>query len=202
MQDREAETKPAEQAKSAVYTTFVPGHEALNARLQAKLISRSESTPGVVSNSRRGGRSYFKNKWLSKSDLHLDPDPDLNTLRDFVIGEASRLAQERADDPPLSITSMWCIVSKEGLEGSAHNHVGAISGAYYVSAGSSGPEYGGVLQFYMRRDQRYSRMRSIVPMTGQLVLFPSRLIHSVTRYVGTEPRIVISLNLARLSTEA
>lgn len=196
MQHREAEPKPADPAKSAVYTTFMPGYEALNARLQAELISRSETIPDAVSNSLAGGRSYFRNKWLSKSNLHTDPDPDLHALREFAIKEASRLVQNRQDDPPLSVTSMWCIVSKEGLEGRPHNHTGEISGAYYVNAGSSGPDDGGVLQFYMGRSRRHSKLRSLTPRSGQMVLFPSRLIHSVTRYVGAELRIVISFNLA------
>lgn len=197
MQHREADAKPAEAARLAVHATLMPGHEELNARLRTKLIARSKTIPDAVSNSLAGGRSYFRNKWLSKSNLHTDPDPDLQTLRDFAIEEASRLVRSRADEPLLAITSMWCIVGKEGLEGRPHNHAGKISGAYYVDAGSSGPEDGGVLQFFMGRSPRHSELRSLTPRNGQLVLFPSRLVHGVTRYVGAERRIVISLNLDR-----
>ena len=89
---------------------------------------------------------------------------------------------------------MWCIVSKLGLEGRRHSHAGRISGSYYVDAGSSGAQDGGLLQFYAQRDDTRPS-HSIEPQAGHLYLFSSMLEHSVSRYDGSEPRIVIALNM-------
>jgi hypothetical protein len=174
-----------------VLAVRLPDHEQLNMRLRRLLIDKSQTEPNQVSNQRHG-QSYFDNRWLSRADLHKSDEPDMQRLVKFAERVANR-ALRSDPGPAVSVVSMWCIVSKPGLEGRRHNHGGCVSGSYYVYAGSSGAEDGGLLQFYVdRRSAQPSH--SIKPESGVLYLFPSPLRHSVSRYDGTDPRIVIGLN--------
>ena len=174
----------------AVLAVRVPDHEQLNIRLKRLLIGKSETEPNQVSNQRHG-QTYFDNRWLSRADLHTSDEPDLQTLVKFAERAANR-ALRSAPGRPVSVTSMWCIVGKPGLKGRRHNHGGRVSGSYYVDAGSSGAD-GGLLQFYAKRGSARPS-HSIKPESGVLYLFPAPLEHSVSRYAGTDPRIVIGLN--------
>lgn len=200
------ETNPKAQP---FVTVTVPDDDALNARLSETLIAMSQSVPDAVSNM-ASGQSYFVNKWLSKSDLHLNPDSDIQSLVKYAEDMASREFQP-AGSAKLSVTSMWALVGEPGVEGERHEHEGRVSAAFYVAAGSSGPEDGGELQFFETLGSRFlRRVRArvglkpkeprpshvVAPRSGLLVLFPSALTHSVSRYKGTDPRIVISINLS------
>lgn len=200
------ETNPVAQP---YVTVTIPDSETLNARLTETLIAMSRSVPDAVSNM-ASGQSYFVNKWLSKSDLHLNLDPDIQSLVKFAEEAANREFQPAGSDK-LSVTSMWAVVGEPGLKGERHEHEGKVSAAFYVAAGSSGPEDGGELQFFESLGSRFlRRVRSrlglspkeprpshvVAPRSGLLVLFPSALTHSVSRYEGTDPRIVISINLS------
>src|SRR3546814_7831298 len=85
---------------------------------------------------------------------------------------------------------MWSINSRSGMEGRRHEHEGAISAAYYVDAGTSSECAGGQLQFYAEATKP-SPTHAVTPRDGLLILFPSRLHHSVSRYSSDYPRIVI-----------
>ena len=173
-----------------VLAVKLPDHEQLNLRLKRLLIGKSETEPNQVSNQRHG-QTYFTNRWLSRADLQTSDEPDIQTLVKFAERAANR-ALKSDPRPAVSVSSMWCIVGKPGLVGRRHNHGGRLSGSYYVDAGSSGAD-GGLLQFYAKRGSAQPS-HSITPESGVLYLFPAPLEHSVSRYDGTEPRIVIGLN--------
>ena len=85
------------------------------------------------------------------------------------------------------------MISQYGLAGAPHNHSGAISGVSYIDAGDSGhTSAGGRLIMHA---QNSSEQETIVPHTGDLILFPSRQVHSVESYTSDAPRMVISFNL-------
>lgn len=153
----------------------------------------SDTLPGVASNL-SNGLSYFADKWLSQAQLHESDNKDLQLLRSFIEETANRTFRKPDPDMVLSVTSMWGMVSRPGMTGSRHRHAGVVSGAYYVDAGSSGAEDGGLMQFYQQPelDQPTHRFQ---PESGQIFLFPSSLEHSVSRYEGRKPRIVIAFNL-------
>jgi len=175
----------------------VPDHERLNTHLRDMLITMSNTVPDRVSN-QSNQKSYFGNRWLSQAELHKNEDPGLQEFVRFVEKTVDQKIP-RPDPGPdsdlgLSVMSMWCIVSKPGLVGVRHNHSGRISGSYYVDAGSSGAQNGGLLQFYLNR-QSSQPTHQIEPESGVLYLFPSSLEHSVSVYDGATPRVVIALNL-------
>jgi hypothetical protein len=89
--------------------------------------------------------------------------------------------------------TMWAIVSRQGMEGRAHNHQGRISGAYYVDAGDCDDAGHGAFVIHGRGGEP---RRLIIPRSGMMLMFASSLLHGVTRYEGERPRIVISFNLA------
>jgi len=176
-----------------VVAVKAPDYENLNRRLRSYLANMAETLPDRGSN-QANGKSYFENKWLSDAQLHNSDNSDLQKLVAFAEETANRIFQLPEPGLVMSITSMWGMVSKAGLTGVRHNHAGRVSAAYYVDVGSSGESDGGLMQFFLRPelDQPTHRFR---PESGQLFLFPSTLQHSVSRYEGANPRIVIALNL-------
>lgn len=173
--------------------TRLPDYDNLNSRLRNNLTGMSKTVPDKVSN-QTGGLSYFDNKWLSSAELHKDPNHDVQILVKFVEEIANRSFHKPDPGLVLSISSMWGMVSKSGMTGNRHNHAGRASGAYYVDAGSSGAQDGGLMQFFVKPELSYPTHR-LAPESGQLFMFPSSLEHSVSRYEGTSPRIVIAFNL-------
>ena len=140
------------------------------------------------------GQSYFRNKWLSPPDLHRHGPPVFRELATLIENTANQLTNRTDSDGLLRISSMWSIISRSGLEGGRHSHRGVLSAAYYVDLGVSGRDHGGLLQFYDDKADP-GPSHSVVPQSGMLVLFASYLEHSVSRYSGDDPRIVISANL-------
>jgi hypothetical protein len=173
--------------------TRLPDYDNLNSRLRSSLTDMSKTVADKVSN-QAGGLSYFDNKWLSSAQLHKDNNSDVQVLVKFIEAIANRGFRKPDPDLVLSISSMWGMVSKSGMTGNRHNHAGRASGAYYVDAGSSGDQNGGLMQFFAEPELGYPTHR-LAPESGQLFMFPSSLEHSVSCYEGTSHRIVIAFNL-------
>lgn len=167
---------------------LLPGWERLNPRLNSAIQEMAGALPDAVSHN-ASGQSYFANKWLSPSKLHQEGPP---VFREFAALVEEVIAGVVGE--PLKVSSLWSIVSREGMEGGAHNHAGRVSLAYYVDPGESGPAKGGLMQFYADPESR-EPSHTVIPKAGLLIMFPSGLFHSVSRYTGSKPRIVISANL-------
>ena len=100
---------------------------------------------------------------------------------------------------------MWAIINTKGAYNERHHHQNsALSAAYYVCA----PENCGNINFYDPRpapvyshpyiknyNSLNSKVNSIVPSDGLLVLFPSYLDHSVSINKSEKERMVISFNI-------
>lgn len=187
------ETNQANSIQLPVFAVKAPDYENLNTRLRSYLVNMAATVPNRGSN-QASGKSYFENKWLSNAQLHQSDNNDVQKLVAFAEDAANRLFRIPDPGQAMSITSMWGMVSKAGLTGVRHNHAGRVSAAYYVDVGSSGESDGGLMQFFLRPelDQPTHRFK---PEPGQLLLFPSALQHSVNRYAGADPRIVIAFNL-------
>ena len=194
MKTMESNTVDSGKDRLPLLAVKAPDHENLNLHLSEFLLAMASSVPDRVSN-QASGQPYFKNKWLSRTELHKTEDPRLQQFVEFVEQTANRQALQSEAGARLAVMSMWCMVSKPGLVGKRHNHRGRVSTVYYVDTGHSGSQYGGLLQFFMSPGHSQPT-HSIDPETGVLYLFPSSLQHSVSRYDGEQPRIVISSNLA------
>ncbi len=176
-----------------IWQATLPDAETLNAKMSAEILHWSESVADAGS-FEADGVSYFDNKWLSGSSLQKSADTELQVLVQFIEETANGLLKNSGSSNRLSIKTMWSIVSKRGLTGRRHNHSGLISAVYFVEEGDSGVEAGGILQFYEQRTASRPTLE-VVPKSGELLLFPSSLAHSVTAYRADRPRIVVSANL-------
>ena len=110
----------------------------------------------------------------------------------------------------------WANVSRRHSQNAAHVHPGSFwSGCFYVDDGGidGGDHLGGAIEFQDPRGPApimhaphlkfavkgcvsAGLGERIYPKTGQLLLFPSWLSHSVTRYTGDGTRISIAFNLS------
>lgn len=190
--------------------TVIPDHEKLNENLRNTLYRMSQTVPDIETNLTHRP-SFLSNKWLSKNNLFKSDDPDIQELRHYIENYINNRFELTVPEKQLAIISMWCIVGRTGYNGEKHSHAGKISGVYYVDPGSDEVDEGGFLQFHPLWKmlawpaQRYwnavdgaeyiDGFPSIVPTPGLLVLFPSKLKHSINRYKGRRERIAIAFDL-------
>ncbi|HLL32095.1 MAG TPA: TIGR02466 family protein [Allosphingosinicella sp.] len=177
--------------------------ERINAALEAAILERRKSHPGIE-RSNVGG-------WHSAPDLlHWGGDP----LRE-VAAQIVELADANTHDMMAGpgqrrgwVLEAWANVSERGGANQLHAHPGCFwSAVYYVRVDPGG---GGELILH---DPRVPAMHMHAPMlrfrhagaeamvhttpqAGMLVLFPSWLNHSVAPYLGDGLRISIALNLS------
>lgn len=175
----------------AVVRAMLPDSARLNGPLRRLLVDLAAGTPGRESNN-PAGTSYFTHKWLSDRELFRRPEPEVAALVAGIEAEAG-LHRWPGLDPEarLAVCAMWAIVSRPGMRGVVHSHNGDVSGAYYVDAGE-GDAAGGAFTVHAPGGRLVQRL---FPVAGQLLLFPSSLLHGVEDYRGERPRIVISFNL-------
>lgn len=192
----------------------IPGAAGLNERLAAAILAREAADPGVQ-HSNDGG-------WQSCDDFQHWGGPAGEELIDFVKSFANTLSavwhpQKGLMHVDLDWTyNVWANVNRSGHANAQHAHPGGYwSGVYWVDDGSdeSGTDHGGDLEFFDPRGAMPTMLsphlcmriegclsagltHKIKPRTGRLVMFPSWLMHSVTRFTGTRPRMSIALNLA------
>ena len=194
MQPNETHVTPQDAAPELRYVRgqMVPDHGSLNDSLRSLILEMAGHPPDRVSNM-PSGESYFRNKWLSKNDLHLRPEGCVQK----IVAHSLRMAggfdwPGVARGHAFRVASMWTIVSQRGMEGSPHSHNGVVSGAYYVDAADCNEEASGAFVIYGAGGRV---VRAVRPESGLLLLFPSGLLHGVKRYESDRSRIVISLNL-------
>ena len=156
------------------------------------ILDYASITPSVrTNNSNRG--SYFVNRWLSKKDFHETTNSSLSTIFHEILLVASRSSSYLVGTSydHLSFHSCWAMISQLGFAGEAHSHSGSISGVLYLDSGESSSDQGSLI-FYSAKGETITK---ISPSTGDLVLFPSSQIHSVSSYNSTIKRIILSFNL-------
>lgn len=191
--------------------------EQLNAEFAACIIKQEAASQAYADDEVVG--------WSSPHDLSMLhwAGPPLRTLFGTVIEVAKQVTEysERvcatpSIHPDWQVVEVWANVQRKGGSNASHPHPGSFwSGVYYVDVGDVGcrTENGGELQLYDPRGclprmmapyLRYSlpelhdagRNISLIPTSGQCVLFPGWLFHAVNTYRGKAPRISIAFNLA------
>lgn len=165
--------------------------EELIGECRASIIDYSLNTPSRDTNNARGG-SYFRNKWLSTKDLHLNGDCDLNRLLAEILKCANLCGPILGSTSNnLEFHTCWAMISLSGFEGYPHCHAGLVSGVFYIDSGSSSYQEG-ALKFCTQSGVVTSIIK---PKTGELILFPSTQYHFVSSYLSEQKRIVFSFNL-------
>lgn len=181
----------------------IEGHEAINAALEPVILAHKARTSGIR-RSNVGG-------WHSDTDLlrwaadavrpvvaRIVQLADLN-----VVDTQARLGQRRG-----WLLEAWANVTGEGGSNAPHAHGACFwSAVYYVNVGSGrGGEivladprmpmiemHAPFLKFREMGGEREIRHR---PAAGEILLFPSWLVHSVTPWQGEGQRISIAVNLS------
>ena len=111
----------------------------------------------------------------------------------------------RYEPNKVRMTEMWAIINKKNNLNTVHTHPNNfLSSAYYVKA----PKDCGSIKFINPNPvskERYPKLEQktefnqngieITPKEGDLLIFPSYLMHGVNRNQSDEDRIVISFNI-------
>lgn len=188
-------------------------HSILNAELSTLFLSLQED-----GEKNRGPNRFDTQYGIFESDfyLHQRRDPCVQTLFDFIRSTLLTFIQgiNQYDDVAMSNMHLdihsWFHITQNGGFQSSHNHSNASwSAIYCVDPGDSTSPESGAVRFQdprigsdMFRDPSNSNLQTpykicpwqLTHKPGQLIAFPSYLVHEVFPYLGTRPRIVVALN--------
>jgi uncharacterized protein (TIGR02466 family) len=196
---------------------MLPDATSLNADLRQVIDARRAVDPGV--------RKSNWNGWQSNMDMLDWGGPSAHHLAEHFLKLCDNFTAMPATAAPQFLWSveMWANVSGRGAANEAHVHPGSVwSAVYYVEdgyGGASGADLGGELTLYDPRmpfvrmlpfDLRYrgadgraaESQTAVRPVTGQLVMFPPWLFHSVHPYYGEGDRTSIAMNATAIANPA
>lgn len=147
----------------------------LHEELLDAILQRESAEPGLeVSN---------VHSWHSQPDMFTWPEACIQLLVNRITDAAATVGAERLR------LHMWANVMRYGGSHLAHRHGDAYwSGVYYVASGDAGA--GGAITF-----AKGNTSQTIQPRSGQLLLLPGNLLHSVSTYTGATPRVSVAFNL-------
>ena len=179
----------------------VPEHEALNAALLdegARLRGLSDG----VTKSNRGG-------WHSEGNLFDNDAECIQTLRVLAeesVHEATRKIGAKTDPTSLRLKLFaWMNANPPGGFNAPHTHPGAHwSGVYYVSQPEIEVGNSGMIEFLDPRTDlpnwrvlnasAFRMKKKLRPQAGEIILFPSYLVHWVYPNEADEERVSIAFN--------
>ncbi|NNE86513.1 MAG: hypothetical protein HKN27_00425 [Silicimonas sp.] len=179
----------------------VPDHEALNVALLEEGRRLQQSDDGV-SKSNRGG-------WHSKGNLFDNKTECITQVRDLAIEaiyEATRKINAKVDPETLRLKLFaWMNANPPGGFNAPHTHPGAHwSGVYYVSQPETEDGTSGMIEFLdprtdlpnwrLLRAPAFRLKRKFRPAPGEIVIFPSYLVHWVYPNETDDERVSIAFN--------
>lgn len=152
----------------------------------------------------------------SNFHLHRRPEPPVHRLFEFIratlstfIRDINQFSAEQMANIELDMHSWFHVTRKGGFQ-CAHNHPNASwSAIYCVDPGDAASSESGAVRFHdprtgsdMYRDPANETMQipyrlgswQLNHKPGQMLVFPSYLVHEVFPYTGDRPRIVVALN--------
>ncbi|MEX0975766.1 MAG: putative 2OG-Fe(II) oxygenase [Woeseia sp.] len=197
-----------------VATRNLQDADALNAELEKLLLERENEEYRNPYPTHHPQQEVFE----SNFDLFRWPEPCIQTLRGFVMESVGQVVAQlngysTAEMGKLQLHNhTWFHISRHGGSFVAHNHpMASWSTVYCVRAGEQVSERrdSGVLRFLDHRpgsnmfiDPGNVKLRvpfnfghySMRLAPGQLVLFPSYLVHEVATFLGQDTRITIASN--------
>ncbi|HEV2676974.1 MAG TPA: TIGR02466 family protein [Aliidongia sp.] len=188
------------------------GHDALDLALTERILARRQQEPGVVASNVGGWHSSEFQSWSGPAGAQL-----LNAARQLV--DRLTLIETGNGLTRASVNwrvTAWANISGAGDGNRAHGHPGAFwSGVYWVDDGGADTDESvgglfemsdprGLLPVMYAPGLRYAiadcedagTARTLTPKAGMMILFPSWLIHGVTAYRGTRPRISVAFNFS------
>jgi len=191
-----------------VVVARLPEAGQLNAELRRIILERERHDQGVH-HSNLGG-------WQSSWDFEAWGGPVAKRVLDAARELATRMTSDRAGKAVRIAwkTNAWANVNRRSHGNEFHTHPGAYwSGTYYVDDGGIAADhalggefeiqdprgvapamYAPLLGFAVPGGQSAGASELIHPESGQLVLFPSWLLHAVRPYRGRRERISVAFN--------
>lgn len=179
----------------------VPDHEALNALLLDEG-DRLRAADGGVSKSNRGG-------WHSKGNLFDNEAECIVRVRELAteaVFAATRKVSSKVDPETLRLKLFgWMNANPSGGFNAPHTHPGAHwSGVYYVSQPETEDGNSGMIEFLDPRSDlpnwrildapAFRLKKKLRPGPGEIVIFPSYLVHWVYPNETGEERVSIAFN--------
>jgi len=190
----------------------IEDHAALNKNLSETILARETVETGISVSNQGGWHSLEFLSWCGA-----EGEAVLAAARDLVDKMTVMESGGGYAAAKLGwVVAAWANVNRAGDLNRPHAHGGAFwSGVYWVNDGGAAddPSLGGLLQFSDPRgvlpqmaaphlrfalDDCLSdgAARSVQPRAGTLMLFPSWLVHEVTPYRGSHPRISVAFNFS------
>jgi uncharacterized protein (TIGR02466 family) len=179
----------------------VPDHSSLDAELLAEG-ARLRAVSEGVKKSNRGG-------WHSDGNLFASKVPCIERLRalaEAAVIEATANITLKVDASSLGMKLFaWMNVNPTGGFNAPHTHPGAHwSGVYYVSQPTVEQGTSGMIEFIdprsdlpnwrLLKSMAFRPKRKIRPEAGEIVIFPSYLVHWVYPNDTPEERVTIAFN--------
>jgi len=177
--------------------------EALHQQLIQHIQALEKKTRGVVK-SNVGG-------WHSDLAFMQNSSACIQTLRKRLLQFVKAYTKQICGEPFLKqakpVLEGWANILRHGQYNSTHNHPNCYwSGIYYLTDNEAIAEhpFSGKLELldprpgasitYQDNDLLYGRFL-LSPRAGQMIIFPSWLMHSVHPYFGEQERISIAFNI-------
>ncbi len=179
----------------------VPGHTVLNAELLFEYENLRATDDGVSKSNRNG--------WHSKGNLFDNDAPAFQKVRSAAkesVLEVTRKVSSKIDPETLNLKLFaWMNANPTGGYNAPHTHPGAHwSGVYYVSQPDIETGSSGMIEFIDPRAElshwkilessAFRMKRTIRPSAGELIIFPSYLLHWVHPNESDQERITIAFN--------
>ena len=179
----------------------LPDHAILDAELLVEAERLRAASPGV-SKSNRGG-------WHSEGNLFDDDAPSFLKIRNAAedaVHAVTRKIGSKADMASLRLKLFgWMNANPPGGFNAPHTHPGAHwSGVYYVTQPEVDSGTSGMIEFLDPRSDlpswrifeasAFKAKRKIRPSAGEIVIFPSYLVHWVYPNESDEERVTIAFN--------
>ena len=179
----------------------VADHAALDRELLAEGARMREVDEGVRK-SNRGG-------WHSDGNIFDNDAACIQRLRALAVEailDLTRNVTHRVDPADLRLSfSGWMNANPQGGFNAPHTHPGAHwSGVYYVSQPDVSEGNSGMIEFLdprsdlpnwrILRAETFRPKKKIRPKAGEIVLFPSYLVHWVYPNESDEERVTIAFN--------
>jgi uncharacterized protein (TIGR02466 family) len=180
------------------YRVEEPG---LNDKLADEIAKRRKAEQGRENRNRLG--------WQSEHDFFQRKE-EAHAALARIFAQVTRQTIQRLDENAdfnrfQVLLNGWLNVNPPGGYNSPHQHSDAhLSGVYYVDVPKARSDAGGAIEFLsphpvrllstLIRSQLFSDRVRIQPAAGELLIFPSQLIHWVHPNDSSKPRVTVAFN--------